>query len=129
MPLTSLRKKYPKWAHRRDYHKKKRRRSRRRRRRRRRVRTTTTTTKTVSNGLLMSLLQQLMGSQQPVSGVSRKHGSNVLEGYGGSVRPDRLAPLRSRDEYVEETRLAAARERPAGVGPAGVGVAGAAAAN
>jgi len=125
---TSLRKKYPKWAHRRDYHKKKRRRSRRRRRRRRRVRTTTTTTKTVSNGLLMSLLQQLMGSQQ-LSGVSRKHGSNVLEGYGGSVRPDRLAPLRSRDEYVEETRLAAARERPAGVGPAGVGVAGAAAAN
>ena len=92
---AALRKKYPKWAHRVAYHKKKRRRSRSRsRRRRRRARGSTPST----NVLLMQLLHQIMGGN--VRPLARKHGENVVTGYAGGVTPDRLAPVRSRDEYA-----------------------------
>lgn len=92
---AALRKKYPKWAHRHAYHKKKRRRSRRRsRRRRRRARAAEPST----NVLLMQLLHQILGGN--VRPLARKHGENVVTGYAGAVTPDRLAPVRSRDEYA-----------------------------
>ena len=89
---AALRKKYPKWAHRHAYHKKKRRRSRSRRRRRARAAEPST------NVLLMQLLHQIMGGT--VRPLARKHGENVVTGYAGAVTPDRLAPVRSRDEYA-----------------------------
>jgi len=95
-----LRKKYPKWAHRRDYHRKRRRRSRsksRRRRRAARKKAAAVGTGTVTNGLLMQLLQQIMGTN--IRPLARKHGENVLTGYANAVTPGRLAPVRARDEY------------------------------
>ena len=83
-----LRKKYPKWAHRKDEHRKRRRKSRRRRRRRRRAAQGTST-----EGMLLSLLHQLM--LKPAT-LAKKHGENVVTGYGNAVRPDALAPVRSR---------------------------------
>ena len=92
---AALRKKYPKWAHRHAYHRKRRRRSRSRsRRRRRRARAAAPST----NVLLLQLLHQIMGGA--VRPLARKHGENVVTGYAGAVTPDRLAPLRSRDEYA-----------------------------
>ena len=96
---AALRKKYPKWAHRHAYHKKKRRRSRSRsRRRRRRARGTTSSGTATTNVLLMQLLHQIMGVD--VRPLARKHGENVVTGYAGAVPPDRLAPVRARDEYA-----------------------------
>jgi len=49
----------------------------------------------LTNMLLMQLLGQIRGRQMP---TSMKHGSNVVSGYAGTVAPDRLAPVWSRDE-------------------------------
>ena len=87
--MDALRKKYPKWAHRRAYHAK-----RKRRRKKSRRKTANTAPK---EDLTTLLLMHLMGQIQGVP-VSRKHGSNVVTGYAGAVVPDRLAPVRSQDE-------------------------------
>ncbi len=95
--MDVLRKKYPKWAHRRDArkkrrHKRRRSRSRSRRRRKKGHHSTAEFDGTTTDTLLVSLLQQLLMPQA----VARKHGENVLSGLGRrSVRPDHLAPVRS----------------------------------
>ena len=96
-----LRKKYPKWAHRRDYHRKRRRRSRSRSRRRRRAarKKAAVGTGTVTNVLLMQLLHQIMGVTAPVVPKSLKHGQNVTTGYSGANKPEPLIPVRSRAWY------------------------------
>ena len=106
-----LRKKYPRWAHRRDAHKKRRRKSRRKRKRARKQLSQGSTTE----GMLLSLLQQLMvgGTRLP----AKKHGENVVTGHAGGVAPDALAPVRS--------RMQARLMREGGTG--GTGAAGAAA--
>ena len=109
-----LRKKYPKWAHRRDHHAKKRRRSRSRRRRRSRARARAVKAPDLTNVLLVQLLHQIMGAN--VRPLAQKHGENVVTGYIGGVRPDRLAPVRSREEYRARTAV------PGGFG-VGVGAA------
>ena len=112
-----LRKKYPRWAHRRDARKKRRRKSRRRRKRRKQVQSQGSTTE----GMLLSLLQQLMvGNRLPAT----KHGENVVTGYAGGVSPDALAPVRSR----MEARLMRGGDRNGGgaAGAAAVGAVGAA---
>ena len=86
--MDALRKKYPKWAHRRAYHAKRKRRRKKSRRK---------TAKTPKEDLTTLLLMHLMGQIQGVP-VSRKHGSNVVTGYAGAVVPDRLAPVRSQDD-------------------------------
>ena len=120
---AALRKKYPKWAHRRAYHKKRRRRSRSRsRRRRRRARARRPQAQnTVTNVLLLQLLHQIMGVN--VKPVARKHGENVISGYVDGVAPDRLAPVRARDDFRLERAIADRR----GGARAGAGVAAAAA--
>jgi len=119
-----LRQKYPRWAHRRDAEKRRRRKSRRRRKRRRRKGGKAATAPgfqgTSTEGMLVSLLQQIMLGQNP---LARKHGENVKTGYAGLVKPDFLAPNRSRAQYQATS---ADRERRAGGGGAGAG-AGAAA--
>ena len=92
MHEEALRKKYPKWAHRRDYHakKKKRRRSRGRRRKKKKI-----SQQDVTTLLLLQLLGQIQGVNAP---IGKKHGENVVTGYAGAVVPDRLAPVRSQDE-------------------------------
>jgi len=91
-----LRKKYPKWAHRKDEYRKRRRKSRRRRRRtqnrgrRLQKRGTAESTET----MLVSLLHQLMA---PTT-LAKKHGENVLTGMAGKVKPDYLSPLWSQHE-------------------------------
>ena len=88
-----LRKKYPKWAHRRDEHKKrKRKRKRKRRRSRKKTRKTEKHAGTSTEGMLISLLHQLMLGGT----LAKKHGDNVLTGYADKVAPDALAPVRSR---------------------------------
>ena len=93
MHEEALRKKYPKWAHRRDYHakKKKRRRSRAAGRRKKKK----ISQQDVTTLLLLQLLGQIQGVNAP---LAKKHGENVVTGYGGAVAPDRLAPVRSQDE-------------------------------
>ena len=111
-----LRKKYPRWAHRRDARKKRRRKSRRKRKRARKQDQGSTT-----EGMLLSLLQQLMiGNRLP----AKKHGENVVTGYAGGVAPDALAPVRSR----MEARLMRGGDRNGGgaAGAAAVGAVGAA---
>ena len=95
--MEALRKKYPKWAHRRDYHakKKKRRRSRAAGRRKKKK----ISQEDVTTLLLLQLLGQIQGVNVP---LGKKHGSNVVTGYGGAVAPDRLAPVRSQDERARE---------------------------
>jgi len=107
MHYHELRKKYPKWAHRRDEHKKRRRKSRRRRRRRKKKQHAGTTTE----GMLLSLLQQLMLGGT----LAKKHGENVITGYADKVKPDALAPVRSR--HLMQQAMA----EPAGGGGAGAG--------
>ena len=114
-----MRSKYPKWAHRRDEHKKRRRKSRRKRKRSRSRGRRAQSAGTSTEGMLISLLHQLMLPRT----LAKKHGENVWTQYGGAVTPDRLANVRSRDEA---TRMRQARQGPAG-GGAGAG-AGAAAA-
>ena len=111
--MYALRKKYPKWAHRLNYHKKKRRRSKRKRRR-------TSKTETVTTLLLTQLLHQIMGTGNTIRPVARKHGDNVISGYRDGVSPEPLVTLKSRSWYRGEK---AAADRPGGVG---VGVAAAA---
>ena len=92
MNNRELRAKYPKWAHRRDARKKRRRRSRRRRRRSRRRRGADSARRGADSAtevMRVQLLSQLLAPQA----VSRKHGTNVVTGYGGSVNPDSLAPV------------------------------------
>ncbi len=108
--MEALRKKYPKWAHRRDYHakKKKRRRSRGRRRKKKKI-----SQQDVTTLLLLQLLGQIQGVNVP---LGKKHGSNVVTGYGGAAAPDHLAPVRSqylRAREIEEQnkRLTAAEVR------------------
>ena len=109
-----MRSKYPKWAHRRDEHKKRRRKSRRKRKRSRsRSRGRAQRAGTSTEGMLISLLHQLMAPRT----LAKKHGENVWTQYGGAVTPDRLANVRSRDEA---TRMRQARQGPAG-GGAGAG--------
>jgi len=117
-----LRQKYPRWAHRRDAEKRRRRKSRRKRKRRRRKggKAAPGFQGTSTEGMLVSLLQQIMLGQNP---LARKHGENVKTGYAGLVKPDFLAPNRSRAQYQATS---ADRERRAGGGGAGAG-AGAAA--
>ena len=86
-----LRKKYPKWAHRKDEHRKRRRKSRRKRRRSRKKREKRGTG-TSTEGMLLSLLHQLMLGGT----LAKKHGENVVTGYADKVKPDALAPVRSR---------------------------------
>ena len=96
--MDALRKKYPKWAHRRAYHAKRNRRK------------TAKTAKTAPNeDLTTLLLMHLMGQIQGVP-VSRKHGSNVVTGYAGAVVPDRLAPVRSQDERARMHQQAGQRQ-------------------
>ena len=90
-----LRQKYKKWAHRRDARKRRRRKSRKRRRRSR-SRAKKSSAGSTTEGMLISLLNQLMiGSRTP----AKKHGENVITGASGAVAPDALAPIRSRMQH------------------------------
>ena len=90
-----LRQKYKKWAHRRDARKRRRRKSRKRRRRSR-SRAKKSSAGSTTEGMLISLLNQLMiGSRTP----AKKHGENVITGASGAVAPDALAPVRSRMQH------------------------------
>ena len=106
----ALRKKYPKWAHRKDERKRRRRKSRRRRRRKKKADTNTTEV------MLVSLLQQLL--MGPTT-LAKKHGENVQTGYMNMVTPDALAPVRSRAWMREMMKD---KEEKAGAG-AGAGAA------
>ena len=109
----ALRKKYPKWAHRKEERKRRRKKSRRRRRRRKRAHTDTNTTEV----MLVSLLQQLL--MGPTT-LARKHGENVQTGYLNMVTPDALAPVRSRAWMREMMKD---KEEKAGGAGAGAGAA------
>ena len=102
MDEAQLRRKYPKWAHRRDFHKRKRKRAvrrvRRHRRRSRRAHRARAKSHDVTTILLTQLLHQIMGVGTVP--LARKHGENVITGYAGGVAPDLLAPVRSRSEYL-----------------------------
>ena len=88
-----LRQKYKKWDHRRDARKRRRRKSRKRRSRSRVKKSSAGST---TEGMLISLLNQLMiGSATP----AKKHGENVITGASGAVAPDALAPIRSRMQH------------------------------
>ena len=113
MDRLQLRRKYPKWAHRRDYHKKSRSRSRRRRRRARKKARTEPNTEQ----MLVMLLNQLLRPATP----AKKHGENVLTGYADTVKPDLLPPVRSREQH---RRWAAERQGPGGGGAASGAAAG-----
>ncbi len=110
-----LRKKYPKWAHRKDAHRKRRRKSRRKRRRAaKRARRPKRGSATSTEGMLLSLLHQLMLGGT----LARKHGENVVTGYAAKVKPDALAPVRSRADMLEA--MAEPQQQPGG-GGAGAG--------
>ena len=93
-PYHELRKKYPKWAHRRDERRKRRRKRRRSKKKRARQQGSTT------EGMLLSLLQQLMLGGT----LAKKHGENVVTGYADKVTPDSLAPVRSRAAHRQALR-------------------------
>ena len=101
--MSELHKKYPKWAHRKKHLDAKKRRQRARRiavhvlRAHKRRRRKTSSTSDITHILLLQLLQQIQGNTV-IRTPGMKHGSNVLTGYGGAVRPGRLAPVVSRDE-------------------------------
>jgi len=109
----ALRKKYPKWAHRKEERKRRRKKSRRRRRRRSRSKAAPAASS--SEGMLTSLLYQLLLAPRT---LARKHGENVITGYADTVKPNSLAPVRSRHLMREAMR----EDEPGG----GVGAAGAA---
>ena len=69
---------------------------------------------TSTEGMLVSLLHQLMLG----GAVAKKHGENVITGHGGSVKPDLLAPGRSRADYEATS---ADRERRGGGAGGGAG--------
>ena len=117
-----LRQKYKKWAHRRDARKRRRRKGRKRRRSRSRGRAKKSSAgpQATTEGMLISLLNQLMvGSRTP----AKKHGENVITGASGAVAPDALAPIRSRMQH--ELYKKERGRNPAGTG-AGAGAAAAA---
>lgn len=89
-----LRQKYKKWAHRRDARKRRRRKSRRRRSRSR-GRAKKSSAGSTTEGMLISLLNQLMIGNT----TAKKHGENVITGASGAVAPDALAPIRSRMQH------------------------------
>ena len=115
--MADLHKKYPKWSHRKKHSEAAKRRQRARRiavrisrahkRKRKKV-----STPDVTQLLLLQLLQQIQGNTV-IRTPSMKHGSNGLTGYGGAVRPGRLAPIASRDERA---RILGQRGGGAGVG-------------
>ena len=105
-----LRQKYPRWAHRRDERKRRRRKSRRRRKRRKKSdKLPSGGAGTSTEGMLVSLLHQLMLG----GAVAKKHGENVITGHSGAVKPDLLAPGRSKADYEATS---ADRERRGGAG-------------
>ena len=111
-----LRQKYPRWAHRRDERKRRRRKSRRRRKRRKKSdKLPSGGAGTSTEGMLVSLLHQLMLGGP----VAKKHGENVITGHSGVVKPDLLAPGRSKADY-EATSADRERRGDAG-GGAGAG--------
>ena len=60
------------------------------------------------------MLVQLLGQLLAPQAVSRKHGTNVVTGYGGSVNPDSLAPVRSRYFYNKDAKAADEKEEKMG---------------
>ena len=60
--------------------------------------------------MLVQLLSQLLAPQA----VSRKHGTNVVTGYGGRVNPDSLAPVRRRYFYNKDAKAADEKEEKMG---------------
>ena len=110
----ALRKKYPKWAHRKEERKRRRKKSRRRRRRKKKAGVGDTNTTEV---MLVSLLQQLL--MGPTT-LAKKHGENVQTGYMNMVTPDALAPVRSRAWMREMMKD---KEDKAGGAGAGAGAA------
>ena len=93
---VGMRSKYPKRAHRRDEHKKRKRKSKRKRRRSRGRRRRAAGTST--EGMLVSLMHQLMLRPQT---LAKKHGENVLTQYGGIVKPGVLSNVWSRQDREE----------------------------
>ena len=116
-----MRSKYPKWAHRRDEHRKRKRKSKRKRRRSRGRRRRAAGGGTSTEGMLVSLLQQLMPQT-----LAKKHGENVLTKYGGVVKPGLLSNVWSRQDREERLARHYARHSPGAGRGAGAG-AGAAA--
>ncbi len=112
-----LRKKYPRWARRRDHHKKRKRKSRRKRKRRKKQQGQQNVQGSTTEGMLLSLLQQLMLGGT----LAKKHGENVTTGYLDKVSPDALAPVRSRAAHRRAMR-GAEGDGPFGAG-AGAGAA------
>ena len=106
-----LRQKYPRWAHRRDERKRRRRKSRRRRKKKRKKsdKLPSGGAGTSTEGMLVSLLHQLMLGGP----VAKKHGENVITGHSGAVKPDLLAPGRSKADYEATS---ADREKRGGAG-------------
>ena len=96
-PYHELRKKYPKWAHRRDERRKRRRKRRRSKKKSARQQAAGGST---TEGMLLSLLQQLMLGGT----LAKKHGENVVTGYADKVTPDSLAPVRSRAAHRQALR-------------------------
>ena len=105
-----LRKKYPKWAHRKDEHRKRKRKRSRRRRRSRRAAKREKHGSTSTEGRLLSLLHQLMLGGT----LAKKHGENVITGYADKVKPDALAPVRSR--HLMREAMAEPQQGGAGAG-------------
>ena len=71
--------------------------------------------------LLLQLLHQIMGVN--VRPVARKHGENVISGYVDGVAPDRLAPVRARDDFRLERAIADRRGGARAGADVGVGAA------
>ncbi len=113
----TLRAKYPKWAHRRDDHRRRRRKRKRARRSRRKKKQSREKMGSTTEGMLMSLLHQLMLGGT----LAKKHGENVVTGYADRVRPDALAPVRSR---AEMRRMRAGPQQGFGAGAGAAAVIG-----
>ena len=108
-PYHELRRKYPKWAHRRDADRKHKRRKRRRRKRSRsrsRKKLVRDAQSASSEQLLTTLLTQMMLKGT----LAKKHGENVVTGYADNVKPDALAPVRSRVQYRKDAADADMRD-------------------
>ena len=106
----TLRAKYPRWAHRRDDHRRRRRKRKRARRSRRKKKQSREKMGSTTEGMLMSLLHQLMLGGT----LAKKHGENVVTGYADRVRPDacEAAPRCGGCEPVPSRALAPEQERP-----------------
>ena len=71
--------------------------------------------------LLLQLLHQIMGVN--VTPVAQKHSENVVSGYSGYSTPDRLAPVRARDDFRLERAIADRRGGARAGADVGVGAA------